>query len=331
MSLVALINIFFHQRLVPVNKRLKPHHLLSASVDQVHETSGPCTWEDITQKPLLASQSDAESLSSSDPTEDIESQQYTESGSIGETRTRGLRFDARLISDATIGLSDGLTVPFALTAGLSAIGNADVVIYGGLAELTAGAISMGLGGYLGAKSEVASYYAQREKTKELLSADPKLILQDIVEIFKPYSIPRQTINDLTQHLFNSPYLVDFFMQFKHCAEKPPASRALMSATTIALGYFMGGMLPLLPYFFVSQARDGLFLSIGLMIFALFTFGYVKTGVIEGWKSEKNIRSCCFGGMQMVVVGSAAAAAAMGLVKLFEMGDKSNGFDSGVKL
>ncbi|RKF58374.1 Protein CCC1 [Golovinomyces cichoracearum] len=331
MSLVALINIFFHQRLVPVNKRLKSHHLLSTAVGQAHETSGPCAWEDITQKPLLASQSDVDSLSSSDPTEDIESQHCTESRSSGENRIKGLRFDARLISDATIGLSDGLTVPFALTAGLSAIGNTDVVIYGGLAELTAGAISMGLGGYLGAKSEVASYHAQREKTKELLSADPKLILQDVVEIFKPYSIPRQTINDLTQHLFNSPCLVDFFMQFKYCAEKPSASRALMSATTIALGYFIGGMLPLLPYFFVSQARDGLFFSIGLMIIALFTFGYVKTGVIEGWKSEKNIRSCCYGGMQMVVVGSAAAAAAMGLVKLFESGDKSHGSGSVVNL
>lgn len=127
------------------------------------------------------------------------------------------------------------------------------------------------------------------------------------------------LDDLTSHLAGSPRLVDFVMQFQHCEEEPAASRALVSATTIAMGYFLGGLLPLLPYFFVDQVYTGLYISIGIMVFTLFVFGYVKTAVVMGWKSSKNIRDACFGGIQMVVVGSAAAAAAMGLVRLFNEG------------
>jgi len=232
---------------------------------------------------------------------------------------RAFRIDARIISDATIGLSDGLTVPFALTAGLSALGSAHVVIYGGLAELIAGAISMGLGGYLGAKSELASYKATKEETERLIETDIQGVLADVVEVFAPYNLPKHTLDDLTNHLAESPRLVDFVMQFQHCEEEPAASRALVSATTIALGYFLGGLLPLLPYFCVDQVYTGLYISIGNMVFTLFVFGYVKTAVVMGWGGSKNIKEACFGGIQMVVVGSAAAAAAMGLVRLFNEG------------
>ena len=108
------------------------------------------------------------------------------------------------------------------------------------------------------------------------------------------------------------------MQFQHCAEAPAASRAFTSALTIALGYFLGGLLPLIPYFCVGrdQVYTGLYISIGVMIFALFVFGYVKTCVVIGWQGGRNIRHGCFGGLQMVIIGSFAAGAAMGLVRAF---------------
>ncbi|KAI9741588.1 MAG: hypothetical protein M1818_004395 [Claussenomyces sp. TS43310] len=240
--------------------------------------------------------------------------------------SKHFKIDARIISDATIGLSDGLTVPFALTAGLSALGNTKVVVYGGLAELIAGAISMGLGGYLGAKSEVASYQATKEETEDRILFDPRAVREDIGQVFEVYKLPEQTVNDLTNHLTQSPKLVDFMMRFQHCAEPPATTRAFTSGLTIALGYFLGGLLPLIPYFAVSPAQvyEGLYISIGVMIIALFVFGYGKTCAVTGWEGSRNIRKGCFGGVQQVVVGSIAAAAAMGLVRLFNQGADLDG-------
>jgi len=150
----------------------------------------------------------------------------------------------------------------------------------------------------------------------LIATNPQTVLQDITEVFQPYNVPKQTLDDLTTHLSTSPRLVDFVMQFQHCEEEPASSRALTSAITIALAYFLGGLLPLIPYFCVNEVYTGLYISIGVMVLALFTFGYVKTCVVVGWNGGKNIRAGCFGGVQMVVVGSAAAGAAMGLVRLF---------------
>jgi VIT1/CCC1 family predicted Fe2+/Mn2+ transporter len=267
-------------------------------------------------------------------TDDVESQD-TISSSEKSTAKKGFKVDARIISDATIGLSDGLTVPFALTAGLSALGNTRVVIYGGLAELIAGAISMGLGGYLGAKSEAydpilviydrrqltlysASYKATRDEAQRLIATNPQAVMADMSEVFEPYNLPPSTLSDLTSHLADSPKLVDFVMQFQHCSEPPAASRAFTSALTIALGYFLGGLLPLIPYFCVSrdQLYTGLYISIGVMVFALFVFGYVKTCIVIGWHGGRNIRHGCYGGLQMVIIGSFAAGAAMGLVRAF---------------
>jgi VIT1/CCC1 family predicted Fe2+/Mn2+ transporter len=144
------------------------------------------------------------------------------------------------------------------------------------------------------------------------------VKHDIATVFEPYSLPQSTLDDLTAHLAESPKLVDFYMQFEHCAEEPASSRAVTSAITIAMAYFFGGLLPLLPYFCVDQNKvyDGLFISIAVMVFALFVFGYAKTCIVIGWQGSRNIREGCFGGVQMVVVGSAAAASAMGLVRAF---------------
>lgn len=286
MSLVGLKNIFFRQTVVPERRKFLGTEINSSS-------------------PLLPDEQES----------DVESQN---SCSTFVNKKKGFRIDARVISDATIGLSDGLTVPFALTAGLSALGNTKVVIYGGLAELIAGAISMGLGGYLGAQSELASYKSLREQAQELIKENPQAISADIAEVFEPYNFPQSILSDITTHLAESPKLVDFYMQFQHCTEQPASSRALVSAATIALGYFVGGLLPLLPYFCVDQYRvyDGLYISIAVMVVALFLFGYVKSCIVIGWNGGRCVRKGCFGGVQMVVVGSAAAASAMGLVRAF---------------
>jgi hypothetical protein len=137
MSLVGLKNLFFHQTRTPIPRSNSKYNSSSASLD----------WSNISSEPLL------HHSSPSSDNGDLESQPSIDSKTEKANSKKGFRIDARVISDATIGLSDGLTVPFALTAGLSALGNTKVVIYGGFAELIAGAISMGLGGYLGAKSE----------------------------------------------------------------------------------------------------------------------------------------------------------------------------------
>ncbi|KAH8665759.1 VIT family-domain-containing protein [Tricladium varicosporioides] len=322
MSLVGLKNLFFRQTVTPIPRQGKVNGEFT-----IHGANY-VDWSNESQQPLLRASDSPSQLSApnnlspdhSRDNEDVESQQSADSKTL-KANSRGFRIDARVISDATIGLSDGLTVPFALTAGLSALGNTKVVIYGGFAELIAGAISMGLGGYLGAKSEAASYKAQRDEVQELIATSPQTVISDIVDVFEPYSLPRSTLDDLTIHLANSPRLVDFVMHFQHCSEAPASNRALTSAMTIALGYFFGGLLPLIPYFFVGSnaVYEGLYISIGVMVIALFAFGYVKTCVVVGWDGARNIRSGCYGGVQMVIVGSAAAGAAMGLVKLFSDG------------
>jgi VIT1/CCC1 family predicted Fe2+/Mn2+ transporter len=143
-------------------------------------------------------------------------------------------------------------------------------------------------------------------------------MADLTEVFEPFNLPKSTLDDLTSHLAESPKLLDFVMQFQHCAAPPESSRALTSAITIALGYFLGGLLPLIGYFCVGEhdLLTGLYISIGVMAFALFVFGYVKTGVVIGWRGRENGRQALIGGFQMMFVGGAAAACAYGLVRAF---------------
>ncbi|KAJ8061312.1 hypothetical protein OCU04_010375 [Sclerotinia nivalis] len=321
MVLVALKNLFFYQEIIPK----QPKSNREPRIPEIDYTTS--------RQPLLSSNGDSNPSSESiernhdddESTLDLESQ---DSRSEKSSRKKGWRIDARVISDATIGLSDGLTVPFALTAGLSAFGDSKVVIGGGMAELIAGAISMGLGGYLAAKSELASYHAKREKTIKRIETDLQGVLSDLKEVFEPYNLPKHIIEDLTTHLANcsTDLLTDFVMQFQHCEEEPATSRAFTSALTISLGYFLGGLLPLLPYLFVTHVYQGLYISIVVMVITLFVFGYVKTGTITGFKEGKCIRRNCQGGVEMVIVGSVAAAAAMGLVRLFQPeGDSGMGF------
>ncbi|KAL5338653.1 VIT family-domain-containing protein [Aspergillus crustosus] len=253
-------------------------------------------------------------------TQDVSTDGESSAGEVKRRETKDTKLiDGRMISDAIIGLSDGMTVPFALTAGLSALGDTKVVVFGGFAELIAGAISMGLGGYLGAKSEEASYHATLKATEKQTITDPESITETIHDIFTPYDLPPHLVIELTSHLSTSSNLASFLMNFHHTLPEPSGSRAMTCALTIALGYFIGGFVPLLPYFFVGENEAFLALkwSIATMAIALFIFGYAKTCFVSGWKGRRNTWKGAIGGFQMVLIGGLAAGSAMGLVKGFQ--------------
>ncbi|KAK3215548.1 hypothetical protein GRF29_8g335015 [Pseudopithomyces chartarum] len=281
----------------------------SAGYSMVPSTSSKASIEDV------------ERMGSPDKDSDDGNSSQTTLQPYGTPRSS--RIDPRIISDAIIGLSDGLTVPFALTAGLSALGNTHVVIYGGLAELIAGSISMGLGGYLGAKSEAESYTATQLQTHKKIISDPSGVEEDVKSILDDVGLPEDLGDQVTRCLVDGSEerLAKFLMRFEHSLPEPPLNRALVCALTIAMGYFIGGFIPLLPYFFVGgdDVRQGLFWSAGVMVVTLFTFGYVKTAAVHGWGGLHLVWKGVRGGAEMMVVGSLAAGAAMGLVKLFSGG------------
>lgn len=166
--------------------------------------------------------------------------------------------------------------------------------------------------------------ALREKVTELVLNKPEFIPDTIKDVFKPYNFPDELINNITTNLTtpdtaNKPNdkIISFLLSFKCDSSKPDDSRAIQSAATIGLAYLLGGFLPLIPYFFVEadEVLKALYISIGVMVSALFAFGYSKTCVFVGWKSGASIKAGCVGGIEMVIVGGLAALAAMGLVKL----------------
>ena len=189
------------------------------------------------------------------------------------------KFDPRVMSDIIIGLSDGLTVPFALTAGLSSLGNSKLVITGGMAELVSGAISMGLGGFLAAKSELEYYKSQVKKEKLEFFKKPEMINQDAAEIMFELGASEQTIGSFLKDLDSQPKnLIDFVIRFGKGLEEPAEGREITSALTIGLAYFLGGFVPLLPYFFCTVVKTGLITSVIVMLITLFIFGYIKTSI-----------------------------------------------------
>ncbi|KAI4731278.1 DUF125-domain-containing protein [Aureobasidium sp. EXF-10728] len=228
-------------------------------------------------------------------------------------RFSSFRVDPRIISDATIGLSDGLTVPFALCSALSALGDTKFVIYAGLAELCAGALSMGLGGYLGGVSEAQSYAATLAETRKMVTQTPDEANQIIKSTFDSYGLSEDILDTFATQISSCPKRSEsFIMRFHHDLpeSQADASRAYVSALTIALGYLLGGLVPLTPYFFVSNNQTALCWSVGVMAVALFVFGYVKTLLV----GEDKRLLCVKAGIQMMVLGGVAAGAAMGCVK-----------------
>lgn len=225
-------------------------------------------------------------------------------------------FDPRVMSDIIIGLSDGLTVPFALTAGLSSLGLSKLVITGGMAELVSGAISMGLGGYLAAKSELDYYKSEVKKEKLQFFKKPETLNQDAAEIMFELGASETTIASFLKDLDHAPKnLIDFVIRFGKGLEEPAEGREITSALTIGSGYFIGGFIPLLPYFFCDVVKTGLIVSVIVMIITLFIFGYVKTSVSLG--DDCGTHKKVLEGLQMVVIGSVAAGAAWTLVYFIE--------------
>jgi|SRR5215813_7868394 len=212
-----------------------------------------------------------------------------------------------VVRDVVIGMSDGLTVPFALaaglTGGLTATQNATtIIVTAGLAEIAAGSIAMGLGGYLAAKSDAEHYQSEREREKNEVAEIPEEEMREVAEVFESYGLTRDETWPIVQALRQHPQRwIDFMMRFELGLEKPNPKRALVSAVTIAGAYIAGGFIPLTPYILIGNPRVALFYSIAVTLMALLVFGFIK-GRFTGMKP---IRSA----LQTALIGSVAAGAA----------------------
>ncbi|KAI8928803.1 VIT family-domain-containing protein [Entophlyctis helioformis] len=205
-----------------------------------------------------------------------------------------------VVRDIIIGLSDGLTVPFALAAGLAALNNSKLVVLAGLAEIAAGSISMGLGGYLAGLSEQEYYDNQRAKEAEQLATNANLQREGVYSVFEPFGVSRRSVTPLVNELAASEQSwLDFIMKFDQGLDRPSKWRALMSALTIGFSYFCGGLVPLTPYMFIPAAHQAIHVSIAVTLTALFAFGYFKALAIE---SKRPLYSA----VQMTVIGGLAA-------------------------
>lgn len=214
-----------------------------------------------------------------------------------------------LVRDVVIGMADGLTVPFALAAGLSgAVGSSHIVVLAGLAEIAAGAIAMGLGGYLAARGDVEHYVSERQREEREIIERAEDEEEEIYGIFEEYGVTRSDSASVLSALKRNPRAwVDFMMRFELGLEKPASFRARQSAAVIALSYVAGGIIPLLPYMLTPDIRMALHASVIITLIALFLFGAVK-GRLTGsgaWKSA----------VQTCVIGGIAAAAAYALARL----------------
>jgi len=212
------------------------------------------------------------------------------------------------VRDIVIGMSDGLTVPFALAAGLSgAVESTSIVITAGLAEIAAGSIAMGLGGYLAARSDAEHYASERLRERAEVRDIPAAEAKEVTDIFKSYGVSAAAAAPVVRALQERPEAwIDFMMRFELGLEKPDPKRALVSASTIAGAYIAGGLIPLAPYFIFVAAARALVVSVGFTLLALFVFGYVK-GHFTG---ARPIRSA----LQTALVGGLAAAAAFGIAR-----------------
>ena len=212
------------------------------------------------------------------------------------------------VRDVVVGMSDGLTVPFALAAGISgAIAVSHLVVTAGLAEIAAGSIAMGLGGYLAGRSEAEHYASERRREEAEVRSVPDVEAREVEQIFEGYGITPEESAPVVLALKKRPESwVDFMMRFELGLEKPDPRRALISAATIGGSYALGGIVPLGPYFFVADAHTALWVSAALTVVALAIFGFVK-GRFSG--ARPIISSA-----QTVVIGGLAASAAFLLAR-----------------
>jgi VIT1/CCC1 family predicted Fe2+/Mn2+ transporter len=213
------------------------------------------------------------------------------------------------VRDVVIGMSDGLTVPFALAAGLTgtAMATTSIVVIAGLAEIAAGSIAMGLGGYLAARTDRDHYESERQREYRETVELPDKEREEVADVFRGYGMTEEAIKPVVAAISaNQKNWVDFMMKFELGFDEPDPKRARNSAATIAISYVLGGLVPLGPYMLIADLYRALTVSVAVTLVALFVFGYVKgrlTG-ISPWR----------GGLQTVVIGGLASAAAFGLAK-----------------
>jgi VIT1/CCC1 family predicted Fe2+/Mn2+ transporter len=207
------------------------------------------------------------------------------------------------VRDIVIGMSDGLTVPFALAAGLTgAIASSHIILTAGFAEIAAGSIAMGLGGYLAARSDAEHYASERLREEQEIITLPEVEAQEVREIFQSYGLTDTESASVVASLRQRPQdWVDFMMRFELGLEKPEPARAWKSALTIALAYIVGGIIPLSAYLVFADAHRALWVSVGVTLVALGIFGGIK-GRFTG---APVVRS----GLQTTLIGGLAAAAA----------------------
>ena len=215
------------------------------------------------------------------------------------------------IRDVVIGMSDGLTVPFALAAGLSGAGaSTSLIVIAGLAEIAAGSIAMGLGGYLAGKTEVDHYHSELRREYDEVERVPHKEREEVKEFFAGLGlsedVQQQAVEEMTK---DKEKWVDFMMKYELGLDKPDPRRARKRAFNIGLSYVVGGLVPLMPYFFVDTAMEALRYSAVITIICLFTFGFLKsrfTGV-NPWG----------GAIRVTMIGALAAGCAFGVARLIQ--------------
>ncbi|GAB3997179.1 VIT1/CCC1 transporter family protein [Spirosoma daeguense] len=214
------------------------------------------------------------------------------------------------IADIVIGMSDGLTVPFALAAGLSgAVASSSLVVTAGIAEIVAGSIAMGLGGYLAGRTEVDHYESERRREIQEVETVPEREKEEVREVFADMGLsPALQIAIADELAKDKTKWVDFMMKYELGLDEPDPNRASQSALTIGLAYIAGGLLPLAPYFFIDSPQSALLFSAGLTLICLFLFGYFKSKVTGQPPLQ--------GAFKVMFIGALAAMAAFGVARFF---------------
>jgi VIT1/CCC1 family predicted Fe2+/Mn2+ transporter len=213
------------------------------------------------------------------------------------------------VRDIVIGMSDGLTVPFALAAGLSgAVSSTAIIVTAGLAEIAAGSIAMGLGGYLAARSDAEHYASERRREQQEIKEKTEAEKVEVRDVFTSYGLTEEESAPIVEALSKRPQAwIDFMMRFELGLEEPDPKRALTSALTIAGSYIVGGLIPLSPYFFFSPATKALYISVIATLLALLVFGYIK-GRFTGTRPFRSA-------LQTALIGGLAATAAFLIARL----------------
>ncbi len=216
-----------------------------------------------------------------------------------------------MLTDVVIGMSDGLTVPFALAAGLSgAVDSTNIIMIAGIAEVAAGSIAMGLGGYLSGKTEQDHYQHELKREYDEVERVPEREKEEVREFFENIGFSKEMQTMAVEEIAkDKDKWVEFMMQYELGLDKPDPKRATKSALNIGLSYVVGGLVPLSPYFFFNTPTEALKWSVVVTLICLFIFGYFKskiTGVTTLW-----------GALRTMLIGAAAAGAAFSIAKLFE--------------